>query len=554
MTTTTTTFVTAFIDIYKKPIEWRFDRFAEIASTGISICLYVDADLFYYATEFVQSYPNVKLMRTIDLVELDEQLFSKTQNINYILPYNRNREKDTEKYLIMMNSKTYYLNDAIQQNPWQSTHFAWIDFSISYIFKKMPETLNLLKMLSKSTYQSEPFLTLPGCWDKPSKSDALLDNVYWRFFGGFILGDKDSISNFYRLYKEHFYNFTKNNNRLVWEVNFWAWLECNTEFTPVWYNADHNDSIVNIPTKIYSLPLCNSRFITKTIYDYPKIDGYEPMQAAHLCYNGKHYLNTRYVNYRYSDSGYYVFNDKNRHIITKNLCTVLSADLAPGEFTEMCDNNSLLEPASVFGKCAIFGLEDIRLYEFDGKMRFIATNINYSPTGFNQMIVGNYLPDTASYSDCTIVKSPYNTKCEKNWIPITRMGEELFIYKWYPMEIGRLNSDRTQLEIVTTYPINAPDFHRVRGSTIFIDHNDTELIGVVHFSENTTPRQYYHMMVILDKNTLKPLKYSGAFHFMHIGIEFCTGFMIDGDDYVFWISKWDREPAMIRIRRSEILI
>jgi hypothetical protein len=129
--------------------------------------------------------------------------------------------------------------------------------------------------------------------------------------------------------------------------------------------------------------------------------------------------------------------------------------------------------------------------------------------------------------------------------------EEFFIYKWFPLEIGKLNAETRRLEIVQKYNITAPDFHRARGSTPFVDTGDC-LVGIVHFSENTLPRQYYHIMVSLDRQTLAPLKYSQTFHFQHIGIEFCIGFTMRNGEYIFWISKMDREPAMVSLSMDKI--
>jgi hypothetical protein len=87
----------------------------------------------------------------------------------------------------------------------------------------------------------------------------------------------------------------------------------------------------------------------------------------------------------------------------------------------------------------------------------------------------------------------------------------------------------------------------MKGSSPFIDFGPDELVGVVHFSEDTKPRSYFHMMVILDKMSLKPLRYIKPFVFEKVGIEFCIGFRIHNGNYEFWISRMDREPVLIRI-------
>jgi hypothetical protein len=406
---------------------------------------------------------------------------------------------------------------------------------------------------------------LPGCWDKLPAGEVgqIMNGVYWRFCGGFMLGDASSIINFYHLYNEFFPIFMRTHKKLVWEVNFWGWLEANTDWNPRWYSADHNDSIIKTPLDIYTISLKNELAIKE--YSYPKIDTYEPMQASFIHYNGRNILNTRYVNYWYLDSGHCHIKHPEDFIISKNLVAELDGDNIPlvineMEFREMQNSTVGLESR----RCYFYGLEDIRLYEYEGKLKFIATNIDYSPTGSNRMIVGEYNPDTLSYSNCRITEPPYQSWCEKNWIPVVcnvdlenpelienRKETEYFIYKWYPMEIGKLDPDTYKLNIVHSYPIKAPEFHRARGSTRFIDRGDY-LVGLVHLSECTLPRRYYHIMVALDRNTLKPIKYSETFCFLHIGIEFCIGFDIKDGKYVFWISTWDRNPMMVQIPIDKI--
>ena len=170
------------------------------------------------------------------------------------------------------------------------------------------------------------------------------------------------------------------------------------------------------------------------------------------------------------------------------------------------------------------------------------------------MIVGEYDITNHCYVNSKIIQPPTKTLCEKNWVPIIKDGEEFFIYTWSPFQIGKINPETNQLEIVESHNILSPDFNRIRGSSIFIDYGEKYMIGVVHFCEETWPRQYYHILVILDKNTLRPISYSDPFCFQHYGVEFCIGFTMTDDDYVFWVSKKDNDTVMVKIDLSEIPI
>jgi hypothetical protein len=202
------------------------------------------------------------------------------------------------------------------------------------------------------------------------------------------------------------------------------------------------------------------------------------------------------------------------------------------------------------------GLEDLRLYlGKNGQVQCIATNVDFSPNGKNNMMICDYCVDTKTVCNARVILPPGESWCEKNWIPICVGGEPetstKFIYKWYPMEIGQVNETTGSLEIVQSYVINAPYFHKVRGSTTFMEREDG-LLGVVHFSEDHNPRHYYHILVLLEKETLRPLKYSNCFCFKSLGVEFCIGFTDELDDYVFWTSQMDRDPMTVFIPKTEI--
>src|SRR5665811_231980 len=110
------------------------------------------------------------------------------------------------------------------------------------------------------------------------------------------------------------------------------------------------------------------------------------------------------------------------------------------------------------------GIEDIRLYEYEGHLRFIATQRQFSPTLQNRMIKGIIDLDTYRYKECKILEPPEPTFCEKNWIPLPEIGEDAFIYKWYPYQIGRLD-DKNKLNIFLEKEM-PPYFENIRGSTI----------------------------------------------------------------------------------------
>lgn len=556
------TFVTSFVkiydtDVHNKTVQWRIDRFCEIAALGIHICVYVSLSYTDLFIDILRKYPNVRMMKCVDICDTEIYKTYHAEGIEYSYPEHKNQDKDVEGYMMLMHAKTEFLKDAIDRNIWNSTHFSWIDFNISHIFKyHFNDTLNYLKFLS-SQHFVDNFFTIPGCTDKMDLNNMYiwLNNVQWRFCGGFIVGDKQSLIDFYQVCKDRMSEFIALHKKLVWEVNYWAWLESSGYISPRWYAADHNDSMIYIPADLYAMCLKNDATYDSKTYRYPTVDSpdvrYFPSSAAYLRHNDQNYLNTRYVSYTLFPSGTYFFTilnsengDRNK-IYNKNVLSKLDDNFEMLDYIEM-DENIDIPKQVAFSE----GLEDMRLYECDGKVKFVASNINYSGVGKVRVMNGTYNLDTHTYSDCHIIRPPSETHCEKNWIPIIHKGEEKFIYKWYPFELGKIDNNH-QLQICQTNFIMGACFEKIRGSTIFYEVEQGYL-GVVHFCEEGAPRHYYNHLMLLNKETLVPEKYSHPFYFNNVSIEFCVGFAIKDGRYHFWISQMDGNPAMISVDIASI--
>jgi hypothetical protein len=579
------TYVTAYINIYDNAVplqrtnEWRLQHFRNIACSKIQICIIVSPDCEPAISDLVKEFPNIHILKTMTIQDTWVYRHCLEFEDEYTLPEKRSLTKDTEAYIQLQNSKTEFLQIAINENPFHSTHFAWIDFSIAHMFRNLTRSQRQLQILGKA-HLEQTFFAMPGCWGKwdPARHDHHMENIHWRFCGCFFIADKDSMLEFCNLYRELFPRFLKETKKLLWEVNIWPWMEYVSEWKPTWYDADHNDRCIQVPNDFFMNPL----IIKKTIqYDYPTIEHFQPGSTCYIKFQDQHIINTRYVSYYLTPQGYYLYPDGSQTIKNKNLCSILNeqsleplsykplVEMLPAEvshhwFIEMNEN---LEQVYI-GSPSI-GLEDMRLYEVDGKLRFISTTMGYSPVGKSRMMIGNYDLGRHTYSDCQIVFPPNpDSWCEKNWTPVVQEEpmifsscsvpsfSEIFIYKWSPMEIGKLvksENGELNLEIIESYDIQEPWFHKLRGSTVF-SKVDGKLLGVTHFSEEGSPRRYYHMLIELDPVNLRPLRYSIPFYFLNKGVEFCIGFTVIKDDYVFWISQNDRDPLTVIVEKNDILL
>jgi hypothetical protein len=583
-----TTFVSAFMNIYETPfqnkdLEWRFMQFHKLCQTGIPLAVFCSRDCEdYFRSEILTKYPNVLLLDVLDLSDTwTYKTYDKVQretNNSVELPNTRNPAKDTQEYLLLMNAKTEYIIKAVEKNPFNSSHFAWIDFNIFHIFGgKEGVVTNHLRNLSRRILQPY-FLSFPGCWSKEQVvEEFLINDICWRWCGGFIIGSGDRMLELHKTYTDHFENFLREKRKLVWEVNFWAYLELRHGLSVVWYPGDHNETILLFNAGLMSVNLSKIDGCSHHRYNYPDQGDYIPTSISYVCHKGVHMMNTRFVNYWLYPNGAYLFKDPESRIITKNFVSVLDDAFIPlniyngthedvpldiqGQQLPINELNctisnlhqfkEVVEEGLVCHGGSIYGLEDIRLYNrADGELGFIGTSVNYSGQGRGRIISGIF--NGERYTDCRVLNPPNpDSWCEKNWIPIIKDGADHFIYKWWPFEAGIIK-DNT-LVITTTWEHKTPMLSNVRGSSTFVPCPDgTGLIGVVHFSYEGSPRRYYHMLVLLDQNTLQPLKYSDFFVFNEASIEFCIGFTVVREEYHFWISNFDRDPERMSLDKNKI--
>ena len=251
------TFVTCYVHIYEnepfqhKNVPWRLEQFEYIAALGVNICVYGDEVTSPFLVECIEKYPNVKLME-MEVSYKETPIYKMCLDPELTLPERRYPAKDTVEYMALMNAKIEFVNDAAVKNPFGSRVFSWMDFSMAYIFGNKADSLPYLKQLTEKPF-IERFFAVPGCWEPipPDNCSAIVNNIHWRFCGTFFIGDIESMKKFHEIYREKFPVFLHEQQKLVWEVNIWAWLESNSDWNGKWYASDHNDRIMHMPDRFF---------------------------------------------------------------------------------------------------------------------------------------------------------------------------------------------------------------------------------------------------------------------------------------------------------------
>lgn len=244
-----TTFVTAFLDLredhnIKRPPHVRFEHFKTHLDANLNIVVFLSRRFQDDFTPFIKE--NVHVI----YIELNETDTYKTITTSPILPESRTPTHDTLNFLILMNTKTEFMERAIKIDPFHSTHFAWIDFSIAHVFKNRAASVQQLNLLQNTRLKSK-CLAVPGCWNKDTGMSYIHNSVNWRFCGGFFIGDKESILDFHKLSYKAFKDLYETQKRIVWEVNTWAIAEKHYGLKPFWFKVDHNDTIIQVPVDLF---------------------------------------------------------------------------------------------------------------------------------------------------------------------------------------------------------------------------------------------------------------------------------------------------------------
>jgi hypothetical protein len=266
-------------------------------------------------------------------------------------------------------------------------------------------------------------------------------------------------------------------------------------------------------------------------------DKFHPSTPCIIPMGDGYLMNQRYVNYFIEPNGSYTCNWP---ITTFNRRITLDKDLVK---VNQFDFDDLPKEFDKY-----LGIEDLKIFQFNDDYIFFGTGQDMK-TKKLRVCGGKYpMEDTRALAS-EIYQSPLNCDCEKNWCYLNHNGTLKIIYKWHPLTFGQLVGD--------TLVLDKPDatvpqfFQHLRGSSNgFIYEN--EIWFITHMVEYSTPRHYYHCLIVLDKDTLKYKRNSILFKFEDTKIEYTLGCIIEKDRMIFGFSKMDRETIVCSYNRPEI--
>ena len=256
----------------------------------------------------------------------------------------------------------------------------------------------------------------------------------------------------------------------------------------------------------------------------------------------KYLMNIRYVNYYITENGSYINCEKN--IITAN------------QFLELDKDFKIINVKCFdidFDGRQYIGTEDVKIFNdiSSNDILFIGTGLhkNY----FLGIMNGKYNVNSNKLIPTEITQNFNQSQCEKNWIYVDYNNSTHIIYKWYPLQICKLNEDTNTINVIKN--IDMPIiFSHSRGSScgfkhkkqmtnnngnISISYEENEIWFVLHLVSYESPRHYYHMIAVFDEN-MQLLRYSAPFKFEGEPIEYCLSVVVEDDQVLLNYSTWDR--------------
>ena len=377
----------------------------------------------------------------------------------------------------------------------------------------------------------------------------------------------------YKIYEEYLiFSYYVTSDRTVYNDIFYKVINSNinSEETITMAIRNHKFYAVNLIDKFDKV------LTLKTNNENTKIDLTEFISSTpSLCFiDDILYINIRFVNYKINDSGDYI-NKEN--ITTINKLLSFKLELLDNTINiKNNDNNEYILKYNTEHDEHYIGLEDIRLFNYKNKLFFnanrginkqmfiehgsIEINNKYNINSSINSTINSSIDSYKYFTNSKILKINNQNNIEKNWVSFVNNEDEiLFIYNWYPIHICSYDKSEEDQFINKIKSIDSPKiFSKLRGSTNGItvinkDDQSKELWFVCHYVSYEERRHYYHMIVILDKETYSIKKYSKLFKINNKPVEYILGFDLYENNFYFSYSLLDSSSEIGIISYDKLL-
>lgn len=387
------------------------------------------------------------------------------------------------------------------------------------------------------------------------------ENVYEIVKHYRIKGQQQLSYIFYKLAKEIPY---PSDNVLFIHKDVYNYL-LDYEFSIIAYYIDKNVDMRPIFMKLMNIDalnmdnlLANYKFYVKTLKQYEQKEvvlnlckevqeetkgDFKATTPSIIAYNDGYLTNVRLVDYILHLNGSYSYPD-GYSVNTKNIALVMDKDF------NVTDSHVFAPEFNT--ECRIRGLEDVKIIDCGENIGYISTKQSDDVSKFTlKMAGGTYDLDfpVLKYDE---IDSPVGAECEKNWGLFIQENKIKVVYKWHPLSIYDFDEEKKKMGASIEKPTPSL-FAKVRGSTNGAIYKD-EVWFIGHVVEYGKPRKYYHLFMVLDKDTLELKKYSYLFIFdSNADVEFCLGLIVEDERIIISYSNKDKTSKIKTYDKKMVL-
>jgi glycosyltransferase involved in cell wall biosynthesis len=251
----------------------------------------------------------------------------------------------------------------------------------------------------------------------------------------------------------------------------------------------------------------------------------------------------RTVNYRidlaYATPGNVPVQTRNHHVVFDDSLTIIQS-------------RELMEAEDAPPRCDgawVQGLEDCRLFLWRGRRFCSFTICDRNEKGRCEMAMGEIA------GDGTISVHPLRGYCDdvhqKNWMPLVRGDELLFVYGTDPLIILRCDETMQLHEVARSEPPLALDHLRGGSQAVPVEGGWLYLAHEVSIGEDFM-RTYLHRFVRISGDFVVE-GVSEPFWFLDRQIEFAAGLAIDGERLLVTFGTRDRQAWIAQFKTAEVL-
>jgi hypothetical protein len=162
---------------------------------------------------------------------------------------NGNVKQETPMYIILNNNKFDFMEDAIQLNPFNSTHFVWMDFGINHVAKNYDKIHDWIRQVPDNIKQMCINPYVENVVDK-----EIFQNIYHHVAGGLFSGSKERLLKYCQLFKRKTEQIYAENWYQIDEAVMTMVIRENPELFSLYY-GDYQGIIANYLEPLYNIDL-----------------------------------------------------------------------------------------------------------------------------------------------------------------------------------------------------------------------------------------------------------------------------------------------------------